>query len=318
MIKIRELSAQDSDELAAFFSTQSGASRQALRSRLEWLARNPAATSDIPSGVAAYRSGQMCGAMMYVPVRFSNGVEARTCVLSILFYVDSSARGAGLPLFIAFRSLAERYALYAATANNASARLWANFGGHAVAGSEFEYVRICRALPVVTEWVFRKFGRGHEQPSSSVWGAPLEYRRSERLVPIDDPESALRSIAQTGIGFANARSGDESSSQPLKPALSAGFGGAAPPQNAKVAGSGDPEAIPCAKPVYEINASSYSLLRDAALIRWKIYEAGQKLYAYRTRDSDCLCALQRSRRGSRSQISAAEILELWGRLEPRD
>src|SRR5947209_8547328 len=116
-IKIRELGVQDTDDLAAFFSTQTDTSEHIVRNRLKWLARNPAATTDIPFGVGAYRSSELCGAMLWVPMHFTNGVDIRTCVLSILFYVDVSARGVGIPLFLAYRKLADRYPLYAATAN---------------------------------------------------------------------------------------------------------------------------------------------------------------------------------------------------------
>jgi hypothetical protein len=132
MVEIRELSTRDTEELAFFFSSQTETPQQVLRDRLAWLARNPASTEKIPFGIAATQSGQICGAMLYVPVPFTDGREVRTCVLSILFYVDSAVRGAGLPLFLAFRRLADRYPLYASTANQQSARLWASFGASAV------------------------------------------------------------------------------------------------------------------------------------------------------------------------------------------
>jgi hypothetical protein len=263
MIKIRELSAGDIGPLADFFTTQTGMSEPSLRRRLEWLARNPASLPDIPFGIAAYQSDQLCGAMVFVPMRFSNGSAIRTCVLSILFYVDSSARGAGVPMFLAYRKLANQYPLYAATANQLSARLWANFGARAIDGSEFEYVRVCHALPIVAELIFRRFPRrGKPQPPTAPQ-PPLNRRVDQRLVPITDLEAALKTIVPSEGG-------------------------------------------------------SYGLLRDAEMVRWKIYEQGQTLYAYQTEHSDCLCLFQCSKRGSRFQIAAVDILEVWGRLDPRD
>jgi hypothetical protein len=264
MIKIRELSTGDIGPLADFLCTQTGMSQSSMRQRLEWLARNPASIADIPFGVAAYQSDQMCGAMVYVPVRFSNGNAIRTCVLSILFYVDSSVRGAGVPIFLAYRMLATRYPLYAATANQSSARLWANFGARAIAGSDFEYVRVCHALPILAELIFRNFSRRQKLgDSADTQLSPPNQMASQMLVPITDPEAALRTIVPSETG-------------------------------------------------------SYGLFRDPQMVRWKIYERGQTLYVYRTDHSDCLCLFQCSRRGSRFQIAAVDILEVWGRLDPRD
>jgi hypothetical protein len=263
MIKIRELSTGDIGPLADFFSTQTRMSKPSLHRRLEWLARNPASTPDIPFGVAAYQSDQLCGAMLFVPMRFSNGNAIRTCVLSMLFYVDSSVRGAGVPMFLEYRRLATRYPLYAATANQSSARLWANFGARAIAGSDFEHVRVCHALPILAELIFRKFSRGQKPQPSDTQQPPPNQRADQGLVPITDPEAALKTIVPSETG-------------------------------------------------------SYRLFRDAQMVRWKIYERGQTLYAYRTDHSDCLCLFQCSRRGSRFQIAAVDILEVWGRLDPRD
>jgi len=195
MIKIRELCTADIDELAAFLSRQTGTSQSTLRDRLLWLARNPAATSEIPFGIGACRGDELCGAMLYVPMRFSDGVNTRTCVLSILFYVDAAARGAGLPLFMAFLSLADRYPLYASTANTMSAGLWSALGGSPVAGSEFEYVRVCRMLPVVAELILRASRQArHTRPDNIE--EYREHSRIDRLAPVKDAESALCAIVQ--------------------------------------------------------------------------------------------------------------------------
>ena len=263
MIKIRELRAGDIEPLAGFFSTQTGMSRPALRSRLEWLARNPASIPEIPFGVAAYQSDQLCGAMIYIPMRFSNGTAVRTCVLSILFYVDASVRGAGVPMFLAYRRLAKQYPLYAATANQSSARLWSSFGAHAIAGSEFEYVKVCHALPILAEFILRRFSRSQKPQPPDTQPPPSTQRSDQKLVPITDPEAALKTIAPSEPG-------------------------------------------------------SYGLLRDPQMVRWKIYERGRTLYGYRTERSDCLCLFQCSRRGTRFQIGAVDIIEVWGHLDPQD
>jgi hypothetical protein len=161
-----------------------------------------------------------------------------------------------------FRSLADRFPLYAATANSVSARLWSATGASPVPGSQFEYVRICHSGPVLTEFIRRAFPRFHHSGSDHKT-QPQHHPRTERLVPVDDPESALRNLEQPGT-------------------------------------------------------VSYGWVRDLETIRWKLYKRGETLYAYWTRDSDCLCAFQSSRRGSSGQISALEILDVWGRLNPND
>jgi len=259
MIKIRELSAQDAGTLADFFSSQTGATADSMLSRMRWLARNPAFTPEIPLGVAAFDTDRICGAMLFIPTRFTDGETIRTCILSILFYVDPSVRGAGLPLFLSYRKLAGKYPLYAATANQTSSRLWSSFAGRAIPGSELEYVRVCRPLPVISEFFLRNFPSQSRARSSYV-DVALHPSVEEKLVPIPDPDLKLQSLATAAAG-------------------------------------------------------SFEALRDPQTIRWKIYERAQTLYLYRNNRSECLCLFQYSRRGSRSQIAAVDLLELWGCLD---
>jgi hypothetical protein len=194
-LEVRELNTGDIDELAIFLAEQTGTAQNVLRNRLRWLARNPAITPEVPFGGGAYRNQKLCGATVYVPMRFSNGVNTRTCILQILFYVGAEGRGAGLPLFLAFRSLANRYPLYASTANTESAPFWQRLGGKPVAGSEFEYVRVCRLLPVATEWVLRALrytGRSRSEDETRN----QECCGMDRLAAVRDPESALQAIVQ--------------------------------------------------------------------------------------------------------------------------
>ncbi|MGA8301088.1 MAG: hypothetical protein WB817_16525 [Terriglobales bacterium] len=263
MIEIRDVSAGEIDQLAAFYSNQTGMTEESLRHRLLWLARNPASRPEIPFGVAASQAGRICGAMLFVPTRFASAAAIRICLLSILFYVDASVRGVGVPLFLAYRKLAGKYPLYAATANELSARLWSGFGARAILGSEFEYVKVCRPLPFLSELILSKFvRRQNHHPTEAAQSRPAHYT-DQRLLPVTDPEAALQTIPPS------------------------------PP-------------------------SAFGLLRDLQMVRWKIYERGQTLYAYRTNRSNVLCLFQRSRRGSRSQIAAVEILEVWGTLDSQD
>ena len=195
MIKVRELSTADVDALAPFYACQTGTAQEMLQKRLLWLGRNPTARPDIPLGAGAYRGEDLCGSMLYIPMRFSDGADTRTCILSILFYVDVSARGAGLPLFMAFRSLADRYPLYASTANLMSARLWSAFGGVPIQECQFEYVRFCRVAPAAAELLLRAFGRTGPVPTGDNDGPP-DHPRTDRLVPVEDVSSALREVPQ--------------------------------------------------------------------------------------------------------------------------
>ncbi len=102
MIDIRELHGEDTRAIAAFLSGQTGSPADTLQKRLEWLLRNPALTPDIPFGIGAFQDKCLRGVMMCVPNRFRDGRVTKTCVLSILFYADRDARGAGATLAAMF------------------------------------------------------------------------------------------------------------------------------------------------------------------------------------------------------------------------
>jgi hypothetical protein len=263
MINIRDLHGEDTREIAAFLSGQTGSPADTLRKRLAWLLRNPALTPDIPFGIGAFQDTCLRGVMMCVPNRFRDGRTVRTCILSALFYVDHDALGASLPLFFKFRALASRYPLYAATANAVSGRLWSRLGGTPVADSNCEYVRVCRVLPIGQEVLARAIRRSSSRPCANAGNNLSQYTHNDHLLPLATPDAATEAgrVRETG---------------------------------------------------------QYEIVRDADFFRWKIYQAGEKVYAYRFGDSECLCVFQHSRRGYRRQIACTEIVDLCGRLAACD
>lgn len=264
MIDIRDLHGEDTRAIAAFLSGQTGSPADTLQKRLEWLLRNPALTPDVSFGIGAFQDACLRGVMMCVPNRFRNGQVVRTCVLSVLFYVDKDARAASLPLFFKFRALASRYPIYAATTNAASGRLWSRLGGTSVAGSNCEYIRVCRVLPMGWEALVRAIRRSSPQFRAEVSDKVPEYSHNDHLLPLATPDDAA---AET-------------------------------------------EPVP--------ETGQYEIVRDADFFRWKVYETGEKVYAYRFGESECRCVFQHSRRGYRRQIACTEIVDLCGRLAARD
>jgi hypothetical protein len=263
MINVRELTGEDAEEIASFLSGQTGSPVDTLRNRLAWMLRNPALTPDIPFGIGAFHETRLRGVMMCVPNRFRDGPVIRACVLSVLFYVDTDARGAGLPLFLKFRAMAGRYPLYVATANAVAGQLWARLGGSPIVGSDYEYIRVCRFLPIGQEALARAMRRPSFSSGAEVGAHQAQYSRSEHLLPLATPEEA----AQAGCGQ---------------------------------------------------EAGQYEIVRDAEFFRWKVYDLGERVYAYRSSDSRCLCVFQHSRRGYRQQIACTEIVDLSGDLAAQD
>jgi hypothetical protein len=225
--------------------------------------RNPALTPDIPFGIGAFRERRLRGVMMCVPSRFCDSSVTRTCVLSVLFYVDGDSRGAGLPLFLKFRAMAGRYPLYVATANAVVGQLWARLGGIPIAGSDCEYIRVCRFLPIGQEMLARAIRRPSSSGRAEIGVHRAQYSRHELLLPLATPDEA-----------AEAECGQK--------------------------------------------AEQYEIVRDAEFFRWKVYDTGERVYAYRSSDSRCLCVFQHSRRGYRQQIACTEIVDLSGDLAARD
>ncbi len=263
MIDIRELHGEDTRAIAAFLSGQTGSPADTLQKRLEWLLRNPALTPDIPFGIGAFQDKCLRGVMMCVPNRFRDGRVTKTCVLSILFYADRDARGAGLPVFLTFRALASRYPLYVATANAVAAQIWLRLGGTPVAGSDCEYVHVCRILPVGQEALVRAIRRPSSHSLPEAGDNLSRYSHNDHLLPLATPDEAI----QAG----------------------------------------------CAQ-----ETGQYEIVRDVDFLRWKVYEAGETVYAYRFGDSRCLCVFQHSRRGYRRQLACTEIVDLCGNLAAGD
>jgi hypothetical protein len=200
MINVRELTGKDTEEIASFLSGQTGSPVEILRKRLQWMQRNPTLTSDIPLGFGAFRGERLRGVMMCVPNRVRNGSVTKTCVLSVLFYVDSDARGVGLQIFLKFRALASRYPLYVATANAVASQLWSLLGGTPVAGSDCEYVRVCRFLPIGQEALARVIRRSSPSSGANVATHRVQYSPTVHLLPLATPEEAAQalSVQETG------------------------------------------------------------------------------------------------------------------------
>jgi hypothetical protein len=259
MLCIRELYRQDIAQTATFLAAQTGSSPQSLEARLSWLSENPASQPDIPLGIGAYQQANLCGTMIFIPSRFSDGRTVRTCVLSALFYVDERARGVGLPLFLKFRSLSAKYPLYAATANVASAPMWQRLGGIAIEGSDREFVRVHRWVPILQE-VFHI--RRVEKSAADV-DLSIPTGTKVPLVPLQVSELAADTTSAS-------------------------------------------------------QSRGFEMVRDPALLSWKLYAMGQKVYRFDSGSSSCFCVFQQNRRGYRQQVSSTEIIDLWGRVKAED
>ena len=79
--------------------------------------------------------------MLCLPHRLVRNAVQQTAVMSSGFYVDPSIRGAGLQIFLTYRALSTRYALYATTANAVSERLWRSAGGKPLDRTDYELLR---------------------------------------------------------------------------------------------------------------------------------------------------------------------------------
>src|SRR3954470_9652787 len=151
----------DVPALARFFSSQTGEPAASIQTRLEWHARNPSRSPGIPGVICArLPSGDIGGAMLCIPHRLERESVRQTALMSSGFYVDPSIRGAGLQIFLAFRALGARHALYATTANALSERLWRSAGGTPLARTEYEWLRPMAWPPVIEEMLVRRFGKG--------------------------------------------------------------------------------------------------------------------------------------------------------------
>jgi hypothetical protein len=149
----------DVHELARFFASQTGESAESIQRRLEWQARNPSRSPDVPSVICArLPSGDIGGAMLCIPHRLERESVRQTALMSSGFYVDAAIRGAGLQIFLAYRALSARHALYATTANASSERLWRSAGGRPLARTEYEWLHPISWPPVIEEMLVRRAG----------------------------------------------------------------------------------------------------------------------------------------------------------------
>jgi len=149
----------DCAELAEFFSTQTHEPAADMLPRLTWLAQNPARRDDVPFAWGVRDAGgRLLGAMLCVPYRFVVGSRTEWFLMSSGFYVDAAVRGAGVQIFLRYRSLAGEFVLYASTANEQTAKLWQAAGGAPIRKTDYELLRPIRWAPVVEDVVARRFG----------------------------------------------------------------------------------------------------------------------------------------------------------------
>jgi hypothetical protein len=183
--------------LARFFSSQTGEAAASIQPRLDWQARNPSRSPDIPGVICArLPSGDIGGAMLCIPHRLERQPARLTALMSSGFYVDPSIRGAGLQIFLAFRALGARHPLYATTANALSERLWRSAGGKPLARTEYEWLHPIAWPPVVEEMLVRRAGKAIA-PLARIAALAGHLRRegfsgaTGELTPIDRPEDAV-------------------------------------------------------------------------------------------------------------------------------
>jgi GNAT superfamily N-acetyltransferase len=67
-----------------------------------------------------------------------------------------------------------------------------------------------------------------------------------------------------------------------------------------------------------IRSSDFEVLRDPALLCWKVYSREQKVYRFEGKASRCFCVFQHDLRGRNRRLASTEIVDLWGRLTDAD
>jgi hypothetical protein len=192
----------DLRELASFFSSQTGEPAESIQPRLEWQMRNPSRSRDVPHVIGArLASGAIAGAMLCIPHRLVRNSVQQTALMSSGFYVDQSIRGAGLQIFLAYRALGARHALYATTANAQSERLWRSAGGTPLARTDYELLRPIAWPGVIEEMLVRRAGKAIA-PLARLAALAGHLRRegfsgaSGELTRVDRPEdAAIRSAS---------------------------------------------------------------------------------------------------------------------------
>ena len=195
----------DVQALARFFASQTGEPAASIQPRLEWQARNPSRSPEIPPVICArLPSGEIAGAMLCIPHRLERQSVRQTALMSSGFYVDRSIRGAGLQIFLAYRALGARYALYATTANAVSERLWRSAGGTPLARTEYEWLHPIAWPPVVEEMLVRRMGKGVAPLARLVALARPIGREGfsgarGELTPVDRPEDAVIASASSDL-----------------------------------------------------------------------------------------------------------------------
>jgi hypothetical protein len=184
-IAVVALQPADCAEIAGFFAAQTGDSPSNVLERLEWLTRNPGMRDDVPFGWGVRTgSGDLAGAMLCIPYRFVVRGRIEWFLMSSGFYVDAAARGAGIQIFLRYRSLADRFVLYTTTANEQAAALWQATGATPIPKTEYELVRPLRWARTVEEALSTHVGRTAARIAASAIG-PIDVVRLHRRRPTE-------------------------------------------------------------------------------------------------------------------------------------
>ena len=194
----------DIRELARFFSSQTGEPADSIQPRLEWQTRNPSRLRDVPPVICArLTSGAIAGAMLCIPHRLARNAVQQTAVMSSGFYVDQSIRGAGLQIFLTYRALGARFALYATTANAVSERLWRSAGGTPLDRTDYELLRPIAWPGAIEEVLVRRAGKGIARIAllASLAGHLWRERfdASGELIRVERPEHAVPAEVSEGL-----------------------------------------------------------------------------------------------------------------------
>ena len=63
---------------------------------------------------------------------------------------------------------------------------------------------------------------------------------------------------------------------------------------------------------------NFQIIRDQALLAWKVHGHGETVYRFTGGTSNCYCIFHQERRGRRRQVNSVEIVDIWGELVPQD
>jgi len=118
---------------------------------------NPAVQPDVPPGwLVRDQKGAIVGAMMCCAYPLNVGERRVVGLLSHRFYVDASARGAGVGIFMSFAALGRRFPLFCNTAGGLSVDLWKRFKAYQINDQDHEMLGSLRPSGLVEELIMRR------------------------------------------------------------------------------------------------------------------------------------------------------------------